>query len=349
MADKPSSGTTAGQDLLMFLGVLVLIFIVWVFTGGPDRYISHQGPFLNPPAPIGSGDAYYISGAQRWSLGPWITARTGSGIGIGGTAGASGGSAANQLSQLQNQADLLTNEVASSIEFGTPSPYRGQVVFENTTGGAKLGSNKTEYVVIRAQSNNAASVPITGWKLVSGIANKDGTLREAYIPNASPVPETGEVNPVYGVSLAPGDRAYVVTGGSPLGVSFRVNTCSGYLEQFQDFSPQLNQACPSPRSELKFAEQTIPYQYNCEEYVSTLNYCQIVLKPVPDKYGSECAQFVKNQLTYNACVDNHRNRPGFYTNEWRLFLDKSIELWRNDRDIIKLLDAQGRTVDLLKY
>lgn len=348
MAEKSEGGGRGWNDLVVFIGIFLALGIVWFFTGGLER-IKTEGPLLRPPSPLARGEASYFSGAERWRVVSAGSLRT---------TGTSGQASSQQqryrgierdLANIQESVDELSEEIQKTIDFGTPSPYRGQVIFERSTTGAKATSNKTEYVTIRAQSKNSNAVSITGWRLVSGIANKDGTLREAYIPNGSNVPKTGEINPVYGITLAPGEKAYITTGASPIGVSFRVNTCSGYLEQFQDYTPSLDKACPLPEDELRFAEQYIPYENACEKYVKKLSRCQIVLKPTPKEYGTECDQFVKNKLTYNACVENHHYRPNFFKKEWRIFLNKQQELWRNTRDIIKLLDAEGKTVDILTY
>lgn len=346
MAEK-SEGRNPMNDLVVFLGILLLLGIIWLFTGGLERLRQGEGPFLRPPSPLGTGDTYYLSGADRWKFG------TG-GFGVRNTVSAgstrtSPKEAERDLANIQESVDDLSEDIQAAIEFGTPSPYRGQITFERNTRGAKMASNKTEYLTLRANTKNSGGVAITGWKVVSSLANNDGTLREAYIPNGSNVPETGEVNPVYGITLSPGEKAHVVTGPSPIGVSFRVNICSGYLEQFQDYVPALERTCPKPEDELKFRQQYIPYENACEWYVDDLPRCEIVLKQTPKEYGTECDQFVKNELTYNSCVENHRYRPNFFAKEWRIYLNKQNELWMNKRDIIKLLDAEGKTVDLLSY
>ena len=50
----------AGGDLLLFIFFLIILGIVWGLTGGPGRSISLEGPFLNPPFPLGDGSAYNV-------------------------------------------------------------------------------------------------------------------------------------------------------------------------------------------------------------------------------------------------------------------------------------------------
>jgi hypothetical protein len=255
-----------------------------------------------------------------------------------------------ELSDIQNQVDTLSDEVTYQSIFGTPSQHRGKVTFDsNSIATAKSTSNRTEYLTIRASSNNKAAIAITGWRVVSAIRNKDGSIQEAYIGNASQLPVVGEVNPVYGVTLAPGGIAYLVTGASPFGISFKVNKCSGYLSQFQEYTPALARSCPLPIDDLRLIDQKVPYVNACDEYLRQLPQCTAIFSTTPKEYGTECDQFIKHELTYNGCIDNHRYRPEFYTKEWRIFLNKQNELWRNKREIIKLLDNEGKTVDMMSY
>lgn len=46
------------KELKWFILVLVAMWVVWFFTGGPTRFASKAGPFLRPPAPISTGEIY---------------------------------------------------------------------------------------------------------------------------------------------------------------------------------------------------------------------------------------------------------------------------------------------------
>ena len=52
---KPVS---AVKLLLFVLGILVGLYFVWLFTGGPERETSRGGAFIKPPAPLDSGEVY---------------------------------------------------------------------------------------------------------------------------------------------------------------------------------------------------------------------------------------------------------------------------------------------------
>ena len=48
----------AGNDLKWLIFILIGLWLVWFFTGGPQRYESQQGPFIKPPAPLDTGAIY---------------------------------------------------------------------------------------------------------------------------------------------------------------------------------------------------------------------------------------------------------------------------------------------------
>lgn len=56
MADAPK-GLDATKDLKWLGKGLLVIFIIWIITGGPSR-VATQKPFLKAPSPIDSGEQY---------------------------------------------------------------------------------------------------------------------------------------------------------------------------------------------------------------------------------------------------------------------------------------------------
>jgi hypothetical protein len=70
---------------------------------------------------------------------------------------------------------------------------------------------------------------------------------------------------------------------------------------------------------------------------------------MPIYLSQGCQDAIVTKLNYNSCVDMHRNDPGFYRLEWRIFLKREEELWKSKREIIKLLDETGKVVDYISY
>ncbi len=45
------------KELMGFILILILLWIIWFFTGGPSRSDKDK-PYVNPAAPISTGDTY---------------------------------------------------------------------------------------------------------------------------------------------------------------------------------------------------------------------------------------------------------------------------------------------------
>ncbi|MBX4209404.1 hypothetical protein KW799_01795 [Candidatus Parcubacteria bacterium] len=156
-----------------------------------------------------------------------------------------------------------------------------------------------------------ASPSASGPIRISGLVLAGISLPEGiFIPRAVFLPLTGQPLEKQNVSLQPGGRAIITSGASPFGASFQVNSCTGYLNELGTFTPALRKECPD---------------------------------------GSNCRTDKAKGFTYNMCVGAHLNDKGFYSGEWRLFLDQPKEIWRNSSEIIRLIDAKGNIVDAITY
>ena len=184
-----------------------------------------------------------------------------------------------------------------------------------------------------------------GWSLQSVY-----TGIRAYIPTAASSFMMGVVNDRDSIQLPPGASAIINSGMSPVGTSFRENICTGYLEQLQNFSPSLSNSCPTPASSLPLTPENLRiYGETCFDFLQTIPSCTSPLQNIPGNISSDCRSFALNTLSYNGCVLKNRFRPSFITGSWRIYLESDTELWRNTHDIIRLLDGEGRTVDVLTY
>ena len=58
------------KELLGFIGVLALLWLIWFTSGGPKKYESTAGPFIKPMV-VGQKNAeFYGSDADLWFWGP---------------------------------------------------------------------------------------------------------------------------------------------------------------------------------------------------------------------------------------------------------------------------------------
>ncbi|MES2953772.1 MAG: hypothetical protein V4674_04450 [Patescibacteria group bacterium] len=298
MADKPDKPAAPVklnpiQDFFIFLGILFLMFVVWVSTGGPERYISRAGPFLNPPAPLGSGTAYDL-GEESYT--------TSSGDGT-----------------------ILSN---SNVVYTGPTPGVGAP----SQGEAKPLSPESEFLQITLPAGS------TGLSL-SNLYIEDNTGVRIRVPNGATLTSLGTTPAERPIVLAPGEKAYVISGRSPVGVSFRLNRCSGYLSQYQKFIPSLPLECP-----LAVEEIVSPPQ--CSLYTRTLSRCTTPTDTaLIERYtgNPDCGRIALTKLTYSGCVDTHRYEAGFERPEWRIYLGSTKRLWDKSKTI-RLTDGKGLTI-----
>jgi len=206
---------------------------------------------------------------------------------------------------------------------------------------AKATDPEKEYIEIKLSSKSVNKVLLTELRL-KGTYNLDLPIGEGvklYWP--------GITNAKESIFLEPGGKAIITTGQSPIGYSFRVNKCTGYLEQFQNFEPRLPQDCLYPKDE------NVPsgpggLDDKCLDYIDRLPKCEVV-KSIPAYLSSQCQEYVSTKINYKSCVDTHRDDIDFYKNEWRIFLGRSDELWKEKRETIQLLDKNGGLIKEISY
>lgn len=314
------------HDAWFFIGVFVFIFLIWIATGGPLRPISFAGPSLAQPDVLGGG-TYLSFPRAPYTIGT-------SDVVLPGSSG--GGS-------ISDNSDAIPPFVGGT-SFGTPSPYRGKVTMNHYINGPGSADPKNEYFELRASANAGVPVNISEWSLVS-----EATGASTRIPKGTEIPISGTVNASEQIVLSPGDRAIVNSGRSPIGASFRENKCIGYFSTFQTFSPSLPQSCPIPSDELStYYGPDYIRDAACIDYVRGLPRCQVVLTP-PNTVSNACKNFLVSHLNYNGCIDFHRKDANFLGDTWRIYLGRTTSMWRAKHEIVKLLDANGKTVDAFSY
>lgn len=249
-----------------------------------------------------------------------------------------------QINTTQYKVDQLKQQVAEEEAKKTQSIYRDIV---NLSYINHYGNASQEYIAIRVNGSATTTIPVTGWtikSLSSGISVK--------IPQGTYLFFAGSVNSEQDIYLSANDTLYLITGISPNGVSFKINKCSGYLNQFQNFIPYIPSYCPAPRNENLSSIPRSGYNDTCFDYIDTMPACRIQTDPLPpgsQKWSVECTDFIYKKINYPSCVDTHKNDKDFYQNEWRVYLKRSETLWKNSREDIVLLDQYGKIVDEIKY
>lgn len=327
------------QVILALLAFIMLVLLImWIVGGGPRRAYEDVTSVEFFPFSTETATGFKL---------PWQPAQLFPTIDITGAFQFAEGDHSNaeyELAELEAEYERLSREAATSRTIGTPSPYRGTVSIVADISGVRGESANDEYVQISVTYDANASVDITGWMLESALSGS-----RAYIPSIASPFYMGAANTSQNAVIAPGGLAIVTTGASPVGASFRENICSGYLDQFQQFQPQLGNACPSPSSVMPLTEENlVRYGDACFDVVQNLSTCRFP-QDIPDTVNYACRAFITDALSHNGCVNRNHTKSAFETNRWRLFLGGQNEIWRNSHDAIRLLDREGRTVDVYVY
>ena len=353
----------AMKDLRSFILIMIILAFVWLFTGGPLRPSAKSGWFLYKPQQKGeqrakkevmevlgkkvlideeespktkqvSSSSSSFSSSSSSPL-PYFKGDDGRPI-----SSSSSRSGINYNDATNNSASIVF--AASKQSLSSQSTVKPNFATLKTRRAKETNPNE-EYVEIKADKKNKSSIKITGWKL----KGKTG-LDIAIGQGASYIYANIASQPQGDVYLKPGEKAMVITGRSPLGTSFKLNKCSGYFEQFQDFTPELNTECPLLRDE------ELPSDMNdsCLDYIDRVSSCQTVVS-IPYKYSfklsSSCQDYVTQSANYKTCLDNHKDDADFYLPEWRIYLDRSEELWKKKRETITLYDDKNNVIDSKSY
>jgi hypothetical protein len=228
------------------------------------------------------------------------------------------------------------------------SPYQSKVLFDSFDIDVDAEKSEYEYVSIRASVQNLDAVNVSKWTIQSLVS---GTT--VPFPRASLFFKQGEANHAVPIYLAPGEYAYLVTGSSPAGISFHTNPCIGMLANDAYFQPRLPATCPSAARIMPATLHNIrTYGEKCISYVASINSCEIPRTNIPKDLLPACVAEIQKELTYNKCFDIEFNANKYHTFDhggWYLYLNKPTELWRDQYDVLRLLDENGRVVDVFSY
>ena len=70
---------------------------------------------------------------------------------------------------------------------------------------------------------------------------------------------------------------------------------------------------------------------------------------IPPTLSPACQEFIVKTANYDACVERHRTDKNFFKDDWRLYLGRDEELWKEKREVIELRDEDGKLVDVVIY
>jgi len=337
------------EDVKWLFGLIIVFGLVWYISGGFNNPTSKQ-PFIQPV--LDGTIKVETRGAEVINSDNASAARSYPTYGSYGTAadtvqnqnGASKPTAKSEIAvKLESagiQAEQIKKELDTLAQKNLSSPLSGKISITNVSRGGTSSSG--EYVTLRAASANKDKILLTGLRLESVSSGRSVTIGKGV-----QMPFQNQINVEQPIYLSPGDTAYIITGQSPLGVSFKLNICTGFFNQFQGFTPSIPSRCPAPRSEPLPPPEN---QYNdqCIDYINSLPGCQVIIQP-PASISPECQRYVTTEISYTKCVNSHKNDKNFYEPDWRVYLNHSDALWKSKREIIHLVDKGGKIIDVVTY
>lgn len=312
--------------IVWFIGFMALIVIAWLAVGGPNNPRARQGVFINPIiedyTASGYGPSYLYRGDSlrkaQIELPPPIF----------------------DVTKFGDRVTDLTDKI-KEVETIRKSPITSRAFVIDGYSGAQAQDVQKEHIRIVASLRNGSLIEVSGFALGSSITNN-----EAILPNGSYLPIIGTIFDLKPISIVPGEHMIVTTGKSPIGGSFKVNSCSGYLGQFQTYTPEIKKECPRPETDFDLSGLK---DSTCRNFLKTLPQCESFVGVVPSDLSATCKQFVENRINYNSCVTAHKNDTDFYRNEWRVFLGKTKELWKQSGEIIRFVDLNKNLIDAVTY
>lgn len=201
-----------------------------------------------------------------------------------------------------------------------------------------------ETFAIHFSGGRVGGTNITGWKLQN---SKGETVT---IGRGVEVLRQGEVNKEEDILITRGENVTFISGHSPNGYSFKLNKCSGYLAQLQEYLPPIPGNCPLPSDNL--APATLKSLGSaCASYLSSIPSCTAPLGGYDKDLGSQnssCRNYVARNISYNSCVNNYSADTNFKRGAWRVYLNLDKEFWGLE-DKIMLLDKDDKLVAGMKY
>ena len=205
------------------------------------------------------------------------------------------------------------------------------------------GQSGQEYVQISASGTNQNKILLTGMLLKSRMTGNQANIGEGvnlYYSNT--------LNQTAPIFLAPGQTAYIITGRSPLGYSFRTNKCIGYLNNYnQNYIVSIHSNCPAIIS-YPLPARPNAFQDNCLNFLNSISSCQTFFS-FPSDLSEACKTFITDRANYPRCVADFSNDENFLSDDWRIYLGRDESLWKSQREIIDLLDSQGNVMSTYTY
>ncbi len=200
------------EEFGWLIGGLAVIAVLWFFNGGTQNESAHGGAYIKPLAPVDTGETY-----GRYYAGTPTTRKETLNLPE---------APANLIRSTETAIENLLSKTKEAQQIHATSLLANSLYIDGVAG-AKSSDASSEY--IRIVSSPKAAGPIK----LSGLF-----LQGTYFDGSAAIPKASGAD----AYLAPGGRAIISTGVSPVGGSFRVNACSNYLAGADKLVPALRKS-----------------------------------------------------------------------------------------------------------
>lgn len=253
-----------------------------------------------------------------------------SGSGGGGKTDSGNGGGGGQV---KSNTTINPKSIPEGFTLEQLSPHFGKIKLTSVSSGSSRSESKITLSGSKIGAEEA--IDVTGWLI-------KGKRSSQYIPKAvndyGPLGTTLESD----IVLRKNETVNIYSNESAIGVNFRLNKCTGYLNNNIKFTPTLPNSCPK----LDLSE-VANFSDECYNYVRTIGRCKLpktnVQLPQND-YG--CRPFL-DKVNYKGCYDAHRADQDFLSKEWRVWTGYKFLVAEVDQ--VGLYDKNGLLVDLKKY
>lgn len=284
------------KTLIEFFGLIMFLWLIWFYGGGPARIDRADKPFLKPPSPLNTDEVF------------------------------------GDLPAVPSLPDI---SVDKRLRIGESKDYSdARLSFSGNGSGG-------EYLEVYVLPTSKNAINLTGW-MIKGVIDAEART----VGNGVYSFSQGKVNKEENIWIYPGEKAFIIPGESPVGVSFKLNKCIGYLEQFQVFIPHLPQSCPQFGIDGQIPLGT---DTECGLFIRSIPRCNAYIKSFPSSVLQTCSQLITKRLNYNSCVSEHVRDADFRKGEWRVYLGGSDTFGSKNGDLINIFDADNRQIDSIFY
>jgi hypothetical protein len=314
--NKTLSPSNPQRDLFILLGIFAFVILLYIlstfFSGGNGQQNSEQNPqkqqqTIAAQQATSSSSSNFVVPKQNGN----------SFLGLG---------------SLFSNGHVALPENTTILSF-----YHGWISLDKGTANTAIYPER-EYITISIQKQNLSYLDISQWSLENSAGDR------YYLGNASVLPIEGQPNKETPLIVNAGDEIIVSSGPSPIGLSFRQNSCSGYLEENHDFVPEIQRRCPRISTDVPSS-----FSQSCRSYVQNIPQCTTGSSPIPKNLSAGCQDFINANINYNACIRSNQDNADFLSNTYRIFLGQASEIWQQPHDTITLRDKSGKIVDSISY